>query len=123
MTTQEVANRLVELCREMKFDQAVEELYSPNIVSIEPAGSPTERCEGLEEVIAKGKQFESMTETMHSNSVSEPLVSGDFFSVTMSMNTTFKGAPGPIDMEEICVYGVNDGKIVIEQFFFTPMQG
>ena len=36
MTTQEVADKLVSLCREAQFETAVAELYSPNIVSVEP---------------------------------------------------------------------------------------
>ena len=32
MTTQDVANRLVALCRVGKNDQAVKELYAPDIV-------------------------------------------------------------------------------------------
>jgi len=39
MTTQEVADKLVQLCREGKNDQAIEELYADNVVSREPKGS------------------------------------------------------------------------------------
>ena len=39
MTTQEVANTLVKLCSEGKFHEAVETLYSDDIVSME-AGAP-----------------------------------------------------------------------------------
>ena len=38
LTTQEVANRLVSLCREGKFVDAIQELYAPLVVSIEPDG-------------------------------------------------------------------------------------
>jgi len=39
MTTQEVANKLVKLCSAGKFDEASEDLYSPDMVSME-AGAP-----------------------------------------------------------------------------------
>jgi len=39
MTTQEVANTLVKLCSEAKFEEAAKTLYSPDIVSVE-AGAP-----------------------------------------------------------------------------------
>lgn len=122
MTTQEVANKLVEYCRKGDFDGAIQELYAPGIVSIEPAGSPTERVEGIEAVIQKGKQFTEMMEQVHSTEVSEPVVAENFFSCSMIMDVTFKGAPGPTKMEEICLYQVQDGKVVQEQFFYTPQQ-
>lgn len=119
MTTQEVANKLVEYCRKGQFEEAMTELYAPNIVSIEPAGAPAERIEGIEGVVAKGKQFAEMTEEFHGMEVSEPVVAENFFSCSMKMDITMKGAPR-MTMEEICTYGVKDGKIVYEQFFFTP---
>lgn len=120
MTTQEVANRLVELCREGNYEQAVKELYSPNIVSIEPEGTPNNRVQGLEAIVAKGQKFAEMTEKINSNSVSDPIVAENFFSVNMLMNMNMKGVPVPVDMHELCVYNVQDGKIVQEQFFYTP---
>lgn len=122
MNTQEVANQLVALCREGKNLEAVENLYSDNIVSIEPAGAPVERTEGIEAVKAKTQNFYAMVEEIHGGTVSEPLVAGNHFSVNMEMDITFKGT-GRTEMNEICVYKVNDGKIVEEQFFFTPDQG
>ena len=120
MTTQEVASRLVELCREGKYEQAINELYSPSIVSLEPEGAPNQRVEGLEGIAKKGEAFQSMMEKVNSNFVSDPLVAENFFSVAMKMNVVMKGAPMAIDMDEICVYTVNGGKIVKEEFFYTP---
>ena len=37
-TTQEVADRLVTLCRKGEFENAIKELYAPDVVSIEPEG-------------------------------------------------------------------------------------
>ena len=120
MEIQEIASKLVSYCREGNFNAAYDELYAKDIVSVEPVGAPAERLEGIEAVLAKSKQFEEMVENFHSNEVSDPIVAENFFTVSMKMNLTFKGAPGPMDMEEICVYGVKDGKIASEQFFFTP---
>ena len=46
MNTQEVANRLVQLCREGKNVEAINELYHDHIVSHEPKGTPMEKTEG-----------------------------------------------------------------------------
>lgn len=119
MTTQEVANRLVELCRTGQHEQAVAELYSPDIVSVEPIGAPNQHLEGLEAIAEKGKQFEASLERVNTSVISDPLVAENFFSCSMLMNVRFKGSPVDVDMDEICVYHVQDGKIIKEQFFYT----
>jgi len=120
MTTQEVANRLVELCREGKYEQAIKELYSPEIVSVEPEGMPNRIVKGLAAIVEKGEKFESMLEKVNSSIISDPIVAENFFSCTMLMNVQMKGVPVAVDMDEVCVYNVEDGKIVKEQFFYTP---
>jgi len=119
MTTQEVANSLVKLCREGKYEQAAKELYSPTITSVEAEGAPNRIVQGLEAVAKKGAKFEQMLEKVNSSSFSDPIVAENFFACTMKMNVQMKGAPGPIDMDEICVYTVKDDKIVREEFFYT----
>ncbi len=120
MTTQEVAIKLVGFCREGQFENAMEELYSPMIVSIEPDGAPTKEVRGIEAVVEKGKGFNEMVESFHGMEVSDPVVAENFFSCAMKMDVTLKGAPRML-MEEICLYEVKDGKIVREEFFYTPM--
>ena len=120
MTTQEVANRLVTLCREGKSQQAIQELYSPEIVSVEPEGAPNRIVKGLDAIAKKGVQFQSMLEKIYSSEVSDPIVAENFFSCTMKMNVQMKGVPVPVDMDEVCLYTVNSGKIVREEFFYTP---
>ena len=120
MTTQEIATRLVELCRVGKFDQVVKELYSPNIVSVEPEGVPNRIVNGLKGIAEKSKNFEAMLESYNSSKISEPLVADNIFSCAMLMNVNMKGVPVPVDMNEICVYTVEGGKIVKEEFFYKP---
>jgi hypothetical protein len=120
MTTQEVANRLVELCREGKYEQVVTELYSPDIVSVEPEGAPDRIVKGLEAIAKKGVRFQSMLEKVNSTVVTDPIVAENFFSCAMLMNVVMKGMPHAIDMDEVCVYTVNNGKVVKEEFFYTP---
>jgi hypothetical protein len=120
MNTSQVAERLVELCRRGQFSEAQEELYADSAISIEPAGAPSGplgNARGLAAIREKTKAFEQMCEQVHNVSVSEPLVAGNFFSVTMGMDATYKDR-GRSSMEEICIYEVRDGKIVLEQFFY-----
>jgi len=121
MNTQEVAGKLVEFCREGKNLDAINELYADNVVSHEPKGSHMELSEGKESAIAKNQQWYDMVEEVHSGRVSDPIVSGNFFSVTMDMDVTYKGQ-GRSMMSEVCVYEVKDGKIVTETFFYNLPQ-
>jgi len=117
MTTQEIATKLVDLCRKGDFETVYRELYSPDCVSIEPAGSPMEICTGMEEIAAKGKAWNESMEAFHGSEVGDPIVAQDHFSLTMSMDATFKDR-GREQMNELCLYEVKEGKIVKEQFFY-----
>ncbi|MES1221612.1 MAG: SnoaL-like domain-containing protein [Bacteroidota bacterium] len=117
MTTTEVANRLVDLCRMGQILQAGQELYAENIVSLEPSYARTPKATGLKAVAEKGHQLAAMIEQVHSASISDPTVEGNFFSIGWNMDVTMKGQ-GRQSMQEICVYKVNNGKIVEEQFFY-----
>ena len=120
MTTQEVANTLVRLCSAGKFEEAVEKLYSPDIVSVEPGAPPGQSPEahGIAAVKAKGEWWVSNHE-VHSSTVEGPLVAGDYFAVTFKMDVTFKPQSRRFQMQEIGVYKVADGKVVREQFFYA----
>ncbi len=120
MTTAQVANRLVELCRTGAWAQAQEELYAENAESIEPAGTPWESVKGKKAIQEKAAQWFSSVEEVHGSEVSDPLVAGNFFSVRMMNDTTMKGM-GRNQFEEICLYEVQDGKVIKEQFFYQPM--
>ena len=58
-----------------------------------------------------------MMEEVHGGWCSAPVVGGKYFSVGMGMDVTFKGQPR-MNVDEVCVYEVENGKIVKEQFFF-----
>jgi ketosteroid isomerase-like protein len=118
MTTKEVANRLVELCREGKIMEAQQELYADDITSTEPEHAKGMiNAHGKQAVAEKGMQFASMIEEHHGGTISEPLIAGNHFSLAWGMDVTMKGA-GRTQMNEICVYEVKDGKVVSERFFY-----
>ena len=119
MTTHEVADKLVKLCSQGKFDEAME-LYSPDIVSMEAGAPPGQSREskGLAAVKAKGEWWNANHE-VHSALVEGPLVAGSRFAVTFKMDITFKPQSRRFQMEEIAVYKVADGKIVYEEFFYS----
>lgn len=117
MNTQEIANRLVELCRQGDYQTCYKELYSPEVWSIEPESMPNNKIQGMEALAEKGKKWNEMMEEFHGSEMGEPVVAGNHFSLRMMYDATFKDR-GREKMEEICVYEVKDGKIVKEQFFY-----
>ena len=118
MTTKEIANRLVALCRENKYEQAQKELYAQDAVSIEPENSPgMSTVKGLDKIVEKGNQFQAMIEEFHGQELSDPVIAGNYFSISLIMDVTFKEM-GRMPMEEIATYKVENGKIVSEQFFY-----
>lgn len=119
--TMTIANELVALCREGKFDQVYTELYdAEKIESLEPKGATFETVTGMEGLIKKGEAWNATVEQVLSSEVSDPVVAENFFAITMKMKAKLKDVPEPIQMDEVCVYHVENGKIVLEQFFYTP---
>ncbi len=118
MTTEEIADRLVVLCRKGEFETVQKELFSKDAISIEPHASPAfeKETKGLDAIIDKGNKFDNMVKEKHKMEVSQPLIAPNSFSCTMHMDVTMKEG-GHMDMSELCVYEVKDGKIVKEMFF------
>jgi hypothetical protein len=119
MTTQEVADKLVKLCSQGKFDEAME-LYSPDIVSMEAGAPPGQSRESKGLAAVKGKaEWWTANHEVHSSLVEGPLLAGSRFAVTFKMDITFKPQSRRFQMEEIAIYQVADGKIVHEEFFYN----
>ena len=116
--TQQVAERLVRLCSSGKFDEATS-LYAPDIVSVEataPPGQPRE-AKGIDAVKAKEQDW-NRNHQVHSAKVEGPVVAGPYFSVGFKMDFTDKQQNKRMQMEEVALYKVADGKIVREEFFY-----
>jgi hypothetical protein len=118
MTTQEIASRLAALCAQGEFEKAQKELYSEDAISIEPEASPgfEKETKGLAAIIEKGHQFMGAVEEIFGMTVSTPIVAGNAFALTLTMDMTMKGQ-ARMQMAEVCVYVVKDGKVISEQFF------
>ncbi len=117
MTNQEIANRLVELCKAGDYQTCYQELYAPDAKSTEPRGDQWETVQGMEAFAEKGKEWNANIEEFYGSSISEPVVADDFFSLKMGMDYKTKDGKR-INHSEICVYKVENGKIISEQFFY-----
>ena len=118
MSTQQIATRLADLCRQGQFEAAQKELFAKDAVSIESEQTPEfpKETKGLDAIIDKGHKWSSMVEKIHGCTTSTPLVAGNAIAMTLALDVTMKGR-GRMKMEEVCVYEVKDGKIASEQFF------
>jgi hypothetical protein len=121
MTTQQVANRYYELASQSQWNDIMNELHDDNVVCREPEHVAQRGAQvittGKEANKAKSAANREMIDTIHSQYCSEPLVAGNFFSVVLKRDVTFKNRPR-INAEEVCIFQVADGKIVLEQFFY-----
>jgi hypothetical protein len=117
LSTREIADRLVALCRKMKWEEAQKELYAKNAVSIEPheAGGFAKETKGLEAIEEKGRRWAAQVEKVYEIKVSDPVVATNVFACVMDMDMAMKGQDR-MKMSELCVYEVKNGKIVSEHF-------
>ena len=113
MDITQVANRLVELCRKGEFVQAEQELYSADVVHVEVDGT---EFKGFDEVLQKEIKFLEQLKAPPTIEVSEPLIAGNFFSVTMHMQFVHSQR-GKGDINELLLYKVAEGKIVYLKCF------
>jgi hypothetical protein len=118
MTTQEVATRFNELAQQEKWFEIQDEFFADNVRSIDPANSPYfGYAEGKSHVRKKGEDFVKRIEAVHSAHTTEPLAIGNHFTVGRSKDITVQGH-GRIQINQIMLYEVKDGQIVLEQFFY-----
>jgi hypothetical protein len=117
MTTEEIAKKVVELTRRQAWREAVDQLYADDVVSVEAfsaGGGPTE-TRGIKGIHGK---VDWWVGTMQVNDlkVSGPFVAHDRFVVQYDMDVTEKESGRRIQMSEVGVYTVKDGKIAREEF-------
>jgi hypothetical protein len=118
LTTQEVASRFNELAQQEKWFDLQDELFADNVKSIDPPDSPYfGYAEGKAAVQKKGKDFVNRITEVHKKFTSEPIVSENYFAVAREVGITVTGH-GRVEINEIMMYEVRNGKIVLEQFFY-----
>ena len=118
MTTQEVAARFDELAKQEKWFEIQDELFSDNVKSIDPPNSSyLKYAEGKSSVLKKGEDWVKRIEEAHRLYTTEPIVAGNHFAVGREVDITVQGL-GRIQINEVMLYEVKDGQIVLEQFFY-----
>jgi ketosteroid isomerase-like protein len=119
-STAAVAQELVSLCRAGRNLDAINKLYSPKIVSIEPIGSEEMPAEmtGIDAIRQKNEWWFENND-VHKAEANGPFVGENQFAVQYTFEVTFKPTGQRTEMSELALYTVKDGKIVREQFFYN----
>lgn len=120
MSTAEIANGMVDLCRQGKFLEAVNKYYSENIVSVESASFPgmPKEMKGIEAIRGKNKHFADTNE-IHRIEANGPFLGEKQFAVEYKLDVTQKASGKRMQMDEMGLYTVDGGKIVHEHFFYN----
>ena len=117
-TTQEIAARFNQLAQQEKWFEIQDEFFADNVHSIDPPNSPYfGYAEGKSPVRKKGEDFVRRITAFHSASTGKPIINGNHFAVTRSVDITVEGH-GRIQIDQIMLYEVKDGQIISEQFFY-----
>jgi hypothetical protein len=117
MSTQEVAEKVVELVRQQAWYKALDTLYDKDIVSVEASASEGESAEkrGIDQVRGKIDWWLNAM-AVHSFTAKGPFVAHDRFVVQYDADVTEKNSKKRFQLSEVGVYTVKTGKIVREEF-------
>ncbi|MEM0989962.1 MAG: nuclear transport factor 2 family protein [Pseudomonadota bacterium] len=125
-TLSQIAGALVEHCRNGTEDEGLATLYSADVVSVEAMTMPggmDRTSTGMDALKAKHAWWEANAE-VHSSSVEGPfLFEPDRFAVIFEMDVTMEQMGGRFEAKEVGIFTVADGKIVREEFYYTPPPG
>jgi hypothetical protein len=115
-TIHEIANGLKEMLSEQKFVEAYQLLFSEDAESIDPLNTSGQPLKGLTTLLNREKDFLSRITSIDKISLSEPVIAGNYFTMSLYMSFEVQGQ-GHMEVNELCVYKVKDGKIISQQFF------
>ncbi len=118
LTTQQVADRFYELALQEKWFEIQDKLFADHVQSIEPPGSTyMQNAAGKANVYAKGQAFVQRIQAVHQVSTTPLIVAASHFAVGRIMDITVQGH-GRICINQVMLYQVENGQIVLEQFFY-----
>jgi ketosteroid isomerase-like protein len=118
LTIQDVATRFDQLAQQEKWFEIQDELFADNVRSIEPpTAKHLKNAEGKAAVRKKAEDWVKRIEALHGSHTTPSVIGGHHFAVGRTLDVTVRGL-GRMKMDEVMVYEVKDGRIVLEQFFY-----
>jgi len=120
MSVMEIGEKLVALCQQGKNQEAIDALYSPNIVSVEAMAMPnmSQTQTGIDAIKAKNAWWADNHE-VHGGEVKGPYPNGNQFIVHFTFDVTPKHTGKRMTMEEMGLFTIENGKIAKEEFFYS----
>lgn len=118
----EIGGKLVDYCNAGKEAEALDTLYAEDAVSVEAAPMPGEdsaEAKGLDAIRGKHDWWFGAHEVHKADAEGPFVFGGDRFLVIFDMDVTNKESGERIQMKDIGVYYVKDGKIVREEFAYA----
>ena len=117
MTTTDLAKDFVSMLQQRDDAGAAAKYNADSIASYEAMDGPMAVCKGKAEVKKKGEWFFANHE-VHSSSAEGPFVNGDQFVVRFKYDVTPKATGKRMQMDEVGIYTVKDGRIAEERFCY-----
>ncbi|MBL6454821.1 nuclear transport factor 2 family protein [Belnapia sp. T6] len=115
MDTQAVAAEFAALCKAGKFEEAGERFWAEDVVSIEPMQGEMAELRGKAAVRGKGEWWYA-NHVIHGTETHGPYVNGNQFALRFHIDVTQKASGQRMQMEEVALYTVRDGKVAEERF-------
>lgn len=116
MSTADVAKNFTDALKAGRPEEA-ERFWSEDVVSLEAMDGPMQEARGRAAVHGKGEWWVA-NHDVHSFETLGPYVNGNQFALRFKIDVTPKATGQRMQMDEVGVYTVRDGKIVEEQFFY-----
>ncbi|HAA12136.1 MAG TPA: hypothetical protein DCE41_10730 [Cytophagales bacterium] len=117
MSLDTISKRLVALLKKKEFLIAQQELFAPSVISLEPDFHPNPQTAGLTSVLQKEKEFLGAIMHWEAFDVSDPVLSKFHFCIRMYSKIVMQNDQR-VEVDELIMYEVQNGKIVKEQFFY-----
>ncbi|MEM9889006.1 MAG: SnoaL-like domain-containing protein [Bacteroidota bacterium] len=118
MTTQQIAENVTALLRQGQFEMVYDDYFDAEKVRhIEPQSPFFPDLTGVEALKEKDVQMQANIASVDGMEVGDPIVAKSHFALPYKMAITMKDG-NKMELDEIIVYEVQDGKIVLEQFFY-----
>lgn len=116
MSTAEIAKQFTDALKAGDFPKA-ESLWADDVVSIEAQSGEMREVRGKDAVHGKGEWWTANHE-VHRFETHGPYVNGDQFALDFKIDVTRKQTGERVQMDEVGLYTVRNGKIVEERFFY-----
>ena len=117
MTVKDIADDIAAMLRAGRTDVAGEKYWADDVLSVEAAPGDMAQISGKDAARGKGEWWSNAHE-VHASEVEGPYVNGDQFVVRFKMDLTQKETGNRIQMDEVGVYTIKNGKIAEERFFY-----